>query len=138
MHPIVRSPGTGKFRKGYGFSIEEIKKANLTVGEAKKIGIQIDKRRRTSYDENVKKILEIVEEYKAIQIQKPKKEKTPIDQLPSISKTHLEKLKAEGIESIEMLATLDPEVLSKTIRIRKPTAEKLVRAAREFIKNKKA
>jgi hypothetical protein len=44
----------GKTRSARGFSISELKKANIDLGKAKRMGIRIDKRRKTLYDENVK------------------------------------------------------------------------------------
>lgn len=45
-------------RKGRGFSIEEIRKAGLTLPGAKRMGIPIDKRRRTSHPQNVQRLKE--------------------------------------------------------------------------------
>lgn len=136
MYPIVKSPITRKFRKGYGFSVEELKQANLTVGEAKQFGIKIDMRRKTMYQENVQRILEFVEKVKQERERPVKKEKTPLTALTKISKTNLEKLQDLGIESIEELATLDPDVLAATMKIRKPTARKIVAEARDIIRKK--
>ena len=44
----------GKIRQARGFSLPELKKANIDLGKAKKIGVRIDRRRRTVYDENVR------------------------------------------------------------------------------------
>lgn len=46
----------GKSRKGKGFSREELKKAGLSFGEALKLGVPIDFRRRTIHEENVKDV----------------------------------------------------------------------------------
>ncbi len=51
MFPIVISKG--KKRKGKGFSLEELKLAGISVNEAKKLKIYIDKRRKSVYEENV-------------------------------------------------------------------------------------
>ncbi len=51
MFPIVISKG--KKRKGKGFSLEELKLAGISVKEAKKLKIYIDKRRKSVYEENV-------------------------------------------------------------------------------------
>jgi large subunit ribosomal protein L13e len=51
MFPIVISKG--KKRKGRGFSLEELKLAGISLNEAKKLKIYIDKRRKSVYEENV-------------------------------------------------------------------------------------
>jgi large subunit ribosomal protein L13e len=51
MFPIVIS--RGKKRKGKGFSLEELKLAGISVKEAKKLKIYIDKRRKSVHEENV-------------------------------------------------------------------------------------
>jgi large subunit ribosomal protein L13e len=48
-------------REGYGFSIAELKEAELTVTEARKIGLPVDQRRKSVHPENV----EIVKEWAA-------------------------------------------------------------------------
>lgn len=62
MYPKVVSKG--KERKGRGFSLEEIKLAGLTLKDAKKLGIYIDKRRKTCYQENVEYLKKIKENAK--------------------------------------------------------------------------
>ena len=57
IEPIVE--GGKKPRKGRGFSLKEIKAAEITAGEAKRIGAPIDTRRRSLYEDNV----EILKEY---------------------------------------------------------------------------
>ncbi len=49
--PVVKT-GT-RMREGKGFSINELKQAGLTVFDAQKIGIYLDKRRKTVHKENV-------------------------------------------------------------------------------------
>jgi large subunit ribosomal protein L13e len=51
MFPIVISKG--KKRKGKGFSLEELKLAGISIKEAKKLKIYIDKRRKSVYEDNV-------------------------------------------------------------------------------------
>ncbi|MDH5481981.1 MAG: ribosomal protein L13e [Candidatus Bathyarchaeota archaeon] len=52
VKPKVLKKG-GKQRYGKGFSKEELKKAGLNPKEALRLHIPIDSRRRTSYEENV-------------------------------------------------------------------------------------
>jgi large subunit ribosomal protein L13e len=51
LFPIVISKG--KRRKGKGFSLPELKEAGINLQEAKKLGIYVDKRRKSVYEENV-------------------------------------------------------------------------------------
>jgi large subunit ribosomal protein L13e len=57
IEPIVE--GGNKVRIGKGFSINELRSANITVFEARRLGIPVDVRRGTNYDDNV----EILKEY---------------------------------------------------------------------------
>jgi large subunit ribosomal protein L13e len=43
----------GKQRFGKGFSREELKKAGLTLKEARRLGLPVDVRRKTAHKENV-------------------------------------------------------------------------------------
>ncbi|MCS7364239.1 MAG: ribosomal protein L13e [archaeon GB-1867-035] len=48
-----------KWKIGRGFSIGELKEAGLTVKEALKLGLRIDKRRKSIHEENI----EIIRKY---------------------------------------------------------------------------
>lgn len=43
----------GKKKEGKGFSLEELKAANLSYEKALKLGIPVDLRRNTCYEENI-------------------------------------------------------------------------------------
>ena len=63
--PIVKSPLLRRDRRGRGFSRRELETAGLTLEEARKLGIPIDKRRKSAYQENIqllKNILRKLEE----------------------------------------------------------------------------
>ncbi|MCD6421166.1 MAG: ribosomal protein L13e [Thaumarchaeota archaeon] len=47
-------------REGRGFSLNELKEAGITVDLAKKLGIRIDKRRRSCRPENVEMLKEFL------------------------------------------------------------------------------
>ncbi len=49
---IVRKKD-GRPREGHGFSLEELRKAELDVKKALKLGIPVDRRRRSLHEENV-------------------------------------------------------------------------------------
>jgi ribosomal protein L13E len=81
MKPRVYSSGKTRYAKGY--SSEEIKQANLNVRSARKMGLLVDKRRNTVYEENVESIKKTIEREKKkkdytkkgkkLKAQKPKK-----------------------------------------------------------------
>ncbi|HUS79215.1 MAG TPA: ribosomal protein L13e [Patescibacteria group bacterium] len=54
-----------KVRTGRGFSIQELKEAELNPGEARHLGIPVDLRRSTSYPENVEGLKDWVRQAKA-------------------------------------------------------------------------
>ncbi len=84
MEPKVIS--RDKTRAGRGFSYLELKKAKIDIRMAKNLGLRVDKRRRTAYDENVellgervrggKKKEEKKERKKGKKIKSDKKKKT--------------------------------------------------------------
>ena len=43
----------GRPKEGRGFSVEELKKAELTIKSALKLGVPVDSRRRSLHEENV-------------------------------------------------------------------------------------
>ena len=75
--PIIESGD--RVREGKGFSKEELGKAELTLGEAKRLGIPVDSRRKSSHDENVETLKEFLEESKNVEfrVQRPKQTSKP-------------------------------------------------------------
>lgn len=63
IRPLVFKKG-GKQRHGRGFSRGELKQAGLSLKEALKLKIPIDKRRKTLYKENISAIKELLESKK--------------------------------------------------------------------------
>ena len=64
IKPEILTP-SGKQRSGKGFSLEELKKAGLNKAEAKRLEIPVDKRRKTSHNQNVKAVKAYAEKAKA-------------------------------------------------------------------------
>jgi len=61
--PIVRrklKDGRIIVREGRGFSLNELKEAGITVEAARRLGIPVDKRRRSCREENVKALREFL------------------------------------------------------------------------------
>ncbi|MCD6592110.1 MAG: ribosomal protein L13e [Thaumarchaeota archaeon] len=64
LTPIVRrklKDGRIIEREGRGFSINELREAGITLDLAKKLGIRIDKRRRSCRKENVEALKEYLQ-----------------------------------------------------------------------------
>jgi large subunit ribosomal protein L13e len=58
---VVESPIRRK-RVGRGFSLNELKEAGLTTDVAKKLGLYVDKRRRSIWPQNVRALKKLLEE----------------------------------------------------------------------------
>lgn len=69
LRPIVKRPNyhfeykyeRKETKEGRGFSLGEIKEAKLTLLQAKKLNIRIDKRRKSVHKENVDALVKYVE-----------------------------------------------------------------------------
>ena len=60
----VRGETIPKIKRARGFSLGELKQAGITTEFAKKLGIHIDKRRKTVWPENVEALKRFMEAYK--------------------------------------------------------------------------
>ncbi len=52
IKPVIVAQ-SGKERKGRGFSPDELKEAGMTAADARSLKIPVDRKRRTSHEENV-------------------------------------------------------------------------------------
>ena len=75
--PIVKRGD--KVREGRGFSRGELKEVGLSPSEAMRLGIPVDKRRRTVHEENVERLRAYLEEAKktGVKFKKPKQTAKP-------------------------------------------------------------
>jgi len=83
ISPIIRAriiQRGSRAREGKGFSREELKEAELTPGEARRLGIPVDTRRKTNYEDNVETLKEYLKEAKkaGIKVSKPKQTGKPV------------------------------------------------------------
>jgi len=65
---------SGKERPGKGFSPDELKEAGLTNGDARSLKIPVDRKRKTSHEENIASLKSHCEKALAA---KPKKSAAP-------------------------------------------------------------
>lgn len=100
----------GKLRKGKGFSRGELKEVGFSPKHALKLGIQIDPRRLTTHDQNVKTL-------KAYLSKEMPTSETLVDltEVEGIGQKRFEKLKAIGIDSVEKLAKSDPKEIAEKL-----------------------
>lgn len=64
---------SGKTRPGRGFSYSELKMANIDIRIAKNLGLRVDKRRKTAYEDNIKLLGEKIETEKTKREKQAKK-----------------------------------------------------------------
>lgn len=109
-------------RGGRGFSLEEIKRAGLTVRQAKMLGIPIDKRRRTVHLKNVETLKE---HYRA-----------PISllEVKGIGEAAEEELKGAGILDAYDLASTDIDTLAEKITRSKKTLKRWHDEAKKLLR----
>lgn len=60
MEPVVYKPGTRKRKVGKGFSLGELQAVGLDFKKALKMGLRIDKRRRSIHQENIDLLKELL------------------------------------------------------------------------------
>ncbi|MEA2089694.1 MAG: ribosomal protein L13e [Thermoproteota archaeon] len=119
VYSSTRKP---KLRRGRGFSVEEIRNAGLTLHEAKRLGISIDKRRKTSHAQNVQTLKR---NYGIV---------VPLTKIRGIGKATEKKLIEANISDGNDLAQADLNVLAEKVGYSKKTLEKWQAEARKFLK----
>ena len=66
---------SGKMRVARGFSTEELKKAKFDIRVAKRLGLKLDFRRKTAYEDNIKLLKERLAQEKTKKVEKKKSKK---------------------------------------------------------------
>jgi len=140
-----------RVRTGRGFSRGELRKLNLSVREALKLGIPVDVRRSTAHDENIEILKSFISE--RLHLEKPtqpaesipngklkskrkrKAAKVMLDltQVPGIGQKRAEQLKNIGIDSVEKLAEADPKEASKSLQVSEKTVSKWIANAKQLL-----
>jgi predicted flap endonuclease-1-like 5' DNA nuclease len=154
LRPEISAPRSGQKRRGRGFTLQELKEANIGLANARWMAVPIDRRRCTSHPENVavlkdylKRISKFGKEGKASKPKKPTAEAKPpkptaaavqtdLAELPGITKKMAEDLAVTGITSIRVLSTTSPHRLSRLMDLKRDRAEKLVDSAKSYIRDK--
>jgi large subunit ribosomal protein L13e len=99
-------------RKGRGFSLEEIRKAGLSLQDAKRRGVPIDNRRRTAHSQNVQMLKE---KYGLV---------IPLTDIKGVGELVESELKDAKILDANDLANADLNDLSKKVPHSKKTLRK--------------
>lgn len=136
--PTVRSPDDAKPRRGRGFSRHEVQKAGLSIKEARDMGLIIDKRRRSTYDENVealkqymKDLKEVAKKVKAPKVKTDKKDDavSVLSSIRAVKKADATKLVDAGIFTLEDLAYCEIPKVAKKSGIDEDALTVMVKAA---------
>lgn len=125
IRPIVKIHNTQghKTKEGYGFSLEEIKQAGLTL-HITKLGIPIDKRRRTAHSENIQTL---TNHFKSL---------IPLTEIKGIGKAIEEELGKENILDIHDLAFANIKTLTEKLSHSKKTLENWQSKAKKLLRNR--
>ena len=112
----------GRLREGRGFSIGEIGKAGLTLYEAKRLGMPIDKRRRTSHSQNIR----LLKEHYGVVV--------PLTEIKGIGEAVERKLIAADVMDAYDLAHAELDDLSKKVSYSKKSLQKWQAEAKELLR----
>ncbi len=136
--PTVKSPGDESPRKGRGFSRTEIEQAGLTIPEARRMGLSIDIRRKTTHSENVEALKVYTKDLeklaKAVKVEKaPSVDEeaalTELSSLRAVKKAEAELLVKVGILTLSDLAYCDIPKVAKRTGIDEERITAMVKAA---------
>ena len=100
----VYAPMKRSLRSGKGFSPREIRMAGLTLREAERLGIRIDKRRKSLHLQNVKRLKDAFVR------------RIPLTEVKGIGEATAEELMDAGILDTYDLVHVDLEALSGRVR----------------------
>ena len=135
--PVVKSPRDARLKIGRGFSIDEAKQAGLTIAEARRMGLIVDLRRKTTHQENIDALKQYVKDVKKIAatVSKPKPVKgldKAIDELSllrAVKKVEAKQLAEIGIMNMSDLAYCEITKVAKKTGIDEDRVTAMVKAA---------
>jgi predicted ArsR family transcriptional regulator len=135
--PVVKSPRDARPKIGRGFSIDEAKQAGLTIAEARRMGLIVDLRRKTTHQENTDALKQYAKDVKKIAatVLKPKSVKgldKAIDELSSlraVKKVEAKQLAEIGIMNMSDLAYCEITKVAKKTGIDEDRVTAMVKAA---------
>ena len=137
--PAVKSPADARFRRGRGFSIEETVQSGLTVDDARKMGLLVDKRRGTAYPENIEALkqyqkdleefIKALAEEESAAAASAKKSVDGLSTLKSVTAEDAKLLTSAGIETISDLAYCDISKVAAKTGITEDHITEMVKAA---------
>ena len=143
--PLIKSPSKFVIKRiGKGFSLSEIKNAAVPLDEVMKMNLPIDRRRKSTHQENIEylgaKFREIMKskEVELVEIKKiEKKVKDKVSSLnkalSGLSKKDIIKLVEGGVSSVEQLADEDAKILSKDIDEPVQKVQKWIKEAKKSL-----
>jgi hypothetical protein len=122
VEAAVKSSRDTRLRRGRGFSRKEIEKANLSISEARRLGLIVDLRRKTFYEDNVEVLKAFADEmYQLLSVEtkKPTSPKTKessiteLSVLKAVKESQAKLLVDAGISTMEDLAYCDIDRVAK-------------------------
>ena len=142
--PTVRTPKEAKPRRGRGFSRGEIEQAELTITDARNMGLMVDTRRKTVYPENIEGLQQYMKDLQKLIAKLAEEEGVPakgaskisssdaiaeLSSLRAVKKEEAELLVSAGITSISDLAYCEIDKVSKKTGIDEDRITSMVKAA---------
>lgn len=138
IEPSVKSPKDLRPKKGRGFTKGEIQAADLTVKDARDMGLMVDLRRKTHHEANVEALKQYVTDMEAfveaLMAEESAKPDTAdavseLSALRSVKKAEAELLAKAGIKTIEDLAYCEMDKVAKKTGIADDRLTAMVKAA---------
>ncbi len=132
FRPMVKKVG-GK-RKGRGFSLRELQEAGITPAQAKKLGIAVDRRRKSLHMENVEELKRIVAQQAAPKEEKKAEKVVKLEEIKGVGPKKAQQLAKAGVRTANDLLKADLKTVSEKSGISVKVLEKLAKEAEKLVK----